>query len=87
MSGAVARFIIEGNVELPKRKGGRKNGVVYPFAEMKVGDSFFAAGVSNSVQTAASNFQRLHPGKRFATRTVDRDAMYLTHGTRCWRTK
>lgn len=81
-------FIIDTDVRLPARKGGRpKDAVAYPFGRLEVGASFFVPGMSMAAQTAASNYARLHPEKRFATRVLECDPKFFTHGIRVWRTR
>lgn len=69
-------YEIEKDVPLPSRNStGRSR---YPWAEMEVGDSFFAAdGVRSRVAAAAQNHRRRY-GRRFAVR-VEGD------GVRVWR--
>ena len=51
----------------------------YPFAEMEVGDSFFAKKSEvDKVRSAASHHSKRHGGGRFTTRAV-------RGGYRCWR--
>jgi hypothetical protein len=81
-------FPIDRDVPLPPRKGGRpKNGRQYPFGKLGVGESFFVPGVTDSVRTAASSYQSLHPDTRFTTRYLDNDPKYRALGVRVWRTK
>lgn len=61
----------------------KKCGVItrYPFADMKVGDSFFVKGglkETYNLRTAASYFAIRHPGYKFSVRAVD-------GGCRVWR--
>jgi hypothetical protein len=51
---------------------------VYPFAEMDVGDSFFAPGVSATQMGSRCAYQKLKYQKRFSIRAVD-------GGVRVWR--
>ncbi len=52
--------------------------VRYPFAKMKVGDSFFVEIETKRVASAASKYRRKHLDYRFAVRKV-------SGGTRVWR--
>lgn len=90
MSGAVARFLIEGDIPLPKRKGGRpKDGQKFPFEKLPVSNavSFFVPGISTAVRAAASEYMRRHPQVRFEIRGTDCDVVHQKHGHRVWRTR
>jgi hypothetical protein len=70
---------VERGVPLPPKSADR---VIYPFGDMKIGDSFFAAGIAiNRVSSAASLHGQRHGG-RWTCRTVTEDGV---RGTRCWR--
>jgi hypothetical protein len=80
------QFIVQSNVPLPPRTYGTGAATKYPFAEMRVGDSFAVslsdyAGrgktpTTERIQTALSNSARNYakmrdPRFKFATRKVD----------------
>jgi hypothetical protein len=67
---------IETGIPLPPRKRGGAR-TFYPFAGMKVGDSFFLAGSASGVEAAASRYGKAH-STRYAARYVD-------GGCRVWR--
>lgn len=71
------KYKIESGVPMPKRDQICK----YPFAEMKVGDSFvvFASDLEKT-RTAASHFGR-HNERKYAVRRVDP----IKGEYRCWR--
>lgn len=76
-------YEIESGIEIPKTKTHSRNRV-YPFLEMKVGDSFFVeietAEKRRSKQVSiCGSAGRLRP-KKFVTRVVE-------DGVRCWRVK
>lgn len=74
---------LDSNIALPDmRRAGRS---IYPFAEMKVGQSFFVGESQRnpkSVMTAASAIQKKIESK-FVTRTVTENGKA---GVRVWRT-
>lgn len=56
-----------------------------PFIQMGVGDSFFVAGNAKDhrrVRANMSNFMRLNPGWKFATRSLSENGV---EGVRVWR--
>ena len=74
-------YQIDKGVPLPSHRG-----YMYPFREMQVGDSFFAACTSDNkpqvvgrVQSSMKSFARKYDQK-YVTRSVD-------GGIRCWRIK
>lgn len=74
-------YKIEKGIAIPEPGAGRKKGVSkYPFAQMKVGDSFFVAGKKQEKFHSAMACTRRAQGFRFATRTVE-------GGIRIWRIK
>jgi hypothetical protein len=72
--------VIDEGVPLPPKRHGQKGGkLIYPFDELKPGDSFERpADQRNTVKAAATQYGKRH-GKTFATR--------ITGDTiRVWRT-
>jgi len=66
------KFTLESNIPVPAPRGGRKNHD-WPFAEMKVGDSFFVpstAAHEATVRQHVSRWSHHHPEQRFAVRKV-----------------
>jgi len=54
---------------IPLTPHGHTKQRVYPFNDMRAGDSFFVSGKSrSSISGAVSMFKRRHPGWNFATR-------------------
>ena len=71
---------IESGIPVPagtNRSGGRK--AVYPFADLKVGESFFVAGKSVKTMSQTANKAAKRIGVELITRTVE-------GGVRVWRT-
>lgn len=68
--------------EIPVPPVGRRR--VWPFAEMKVGESIFFPGITLLKATGASSSARNHHGFEFAHRTVIEGG---AKGVRVWRTK
>lgn len=65
-------YEIEKNIPLPEKRS------VYPFADMKVGDSFFAEGKkTNQLQNAAKHWVK-SKGWKFTAQSTD-------DGARIWR--
>jgi hypothetical protein len=64
-------FLVESAVEIPQPNIGRKPGTSkYPFATMKVGDSFaFDKSIRSRVDSAADKYKTLHPGAKFCIRS------------------
>jgi hypothetical protein len=60
----------------PSGKRGAQN--KYPFHMLKVGDSFFAPGMTAQKLSNASTWHKLKNGWNFKCQTVD-------GGARCWR--
>lgn len=71
---------IDKGIPIPTRCRGRAGRrLLFPFADMEIGDSFFVAGAASSVESAASRYgQKL--GRKFTARYVD-------GGVRVWRIK
>jgi len=74
---------IERDVPLPER--GAKTKAKYPFAKMKIGDSFlvrapggYCSALSSRVGQAANYRAKAYPGERYTTRRVP-------GGLRVWR--
>jgi hypothetical protein len=67
-------YVIEKNVPLVQTAG---RPPVYPFLQMEIGDSFFAANVSRGIGNAATSAGKTL-GRTFKTRTVE-------GGVRVWR--
>ena len=73
------KYKIENGVPMPK--SGQGQICKYPFAEMKVGDSFaVAAGDLEKIRTAASYFGR-RIERKYAVRRIDP----IKGDYRCWR--
>lgn len=85
---------IEKGVPVPESVLGRA--AMYPFAQMKVGDSFFVGEadlpgigldkINARLRAASTNFRRDNPTYKFRVLKVTetRDGVE-TQGTRCWR--
>lgn len=71
-------FKIDKDIPLPAHGHGGNRHSKYPFAQMSVGDSFFAPATSKAVHAAATNFAKRNPGFKFTTRKEG-------DGTRIWR--
>jgi len=84
MDGTPMNIKIEKGVPLPVRR--TKHAMLYPLAEMEIGESFLAplpAGKSiedhrSNIAACAAGFRKRHPAFAFTTR-VEGDAV------RCWR--
>lgn len=72
---------IDKNVPLPE---GVARETKWPFADMEVGDSFFAAGHTSNQMTNAASHWRKKKGWAFACRNVEEQNV---KGARVWRTK
>ena len=71
----MSKYKIESGIPKP---GWASHKCIYPFGDMKVGDSFLVTVEdAGKVSSAASKYGALHK-KRFSTRTVD-------GGIRIWR--
>lgn len=69
-------YVVEKNVAMKKPNG---HVVKYPFAQMEIGDSFFAEVTSIKLSVAANNWgARQEPRRKFSVRA---EGM----GTRVWR--
>ena len=74
-------YAIEKGIPAPDLRLVRKKLAKYPFAKMKVGDSFFSSVDScRRISPSIAIFYKTNPNKRFTTRTVE-------GGTRVWRIK
>ncbi len=64
-------FLVEAGVSIPRPDLGRKSGVSkYPFATMRVGDSFaFDKKMRARIDSAADKFKTAHPGTKFCIRS------------------
>lgn len=72
-------FTIDKNVPRPEDMRGTPGGSKYPFAKMKVGDSFSGIGSLEAVRAAVSRRQiRCNKLVRFSVQKT-------TAGFRCWR--
>jgi hypothetical protein len=72
-------FEIESNLPIPKRTGrGGRRGSKYPFANMAIGESFFAPVKPSALRSAVAVYVKAHPGIKFAVRTEE-------GGARVWR--
>lgn len=75
-------FEIEHGIPLDDRETYGTSRRKYPFAKMKVGDSFFAGPRdARALKSSASHYARAH-GIRLATRKEVKDGVV---GRRCWR--
>jgi hypothetical protein len=73
-------FKVDDDVPIPAPTWHSRREPKYPFATMKVGQSFFASGDKEvrRVSAAASRYAREHEGVAFTTRKI-------RGGIRCWR--
>ena len=71
-------YMIDSNIPVPV---GKLTGRKYPFAEMQVGDSFFAPVSMAKIRNALAH-HKMGTGVRFAVRTVTENGV---DGARCWR--
>ncbi len=72
-------YLIEKNIPLAAKAGGRPR--VYPFPQMKVGDSFYVnGGKTTGAVSAAACYHAKNRGGKFAVREEGK-------GVRCWRIK
>lgn len=80
-------FTLDVGVPIPPRKGriNKDEWTRWPFADMDVGDSFFAPGVSLGARTASQDYAWMHPGVKFTTRSFDEDPITKLPGLRVWR--
>jgi hypothetical protein len=68
---------VEEGIEIPEgRLVGRPQ--KYPFAEMKIGDSFFVSGIGRNTINSSVNQNRLRTGRRYTVKAVN-------NGFRVWR--
>jgi len=73
-------YKLDDNVPLPEANTQSS----YPFAEMQVGQSFFAPGKTTDQLSNAAGHWRKKKGMKFTIRkTVENDIA----GARCWRTE
>jgi hypothetical protein len=72
-------FIIETNIPVPSRKGGR-SGSKYPFAQMDVGHSFLVGSdvKATTIRSAVGAFTKDNKDFKFVVRAVP-------EGVRVWR--
>jgi hypothetical protein len=72
-------IVIQKSVPIPSKSGGARPRL-YPFGDMKVGDSFFVPnGRLRTIGHCWRSFRKTHKSKwKFTARTVD-------GGVRCWR--
>jgi hypothetical protein len=78
---------IDKGVPIPEKRRGRKP--KYNFAEMEIGDSFFAVG-DGSIQVSVLTCARRHLPKKFITQKGTQmlpGNSGLENGFRCWRTE
>lgn len=78
----IRRYLIESGISVAPIKYARK---LYPFAEMKVGDSFALAESTwqevDRVRASIQDWQKRHPPMKFSVRQISpTDKNY-----RCWR--
>jgi hypothetical protein len=83
---------IDKNVPIPPGAGARAS--VYPFEDMEVGDSFFAAGKTSDQLTNAGAHYRKKNGWGFSARNTEEMGIHPEtgaeapiKGARIWRTK
>lgn len=84
-----ANMKIDKDIPIPDKVRGRKP--KYKFAEMEVGDSFFAEG-DGSTQVSILTCARRHKPKTFITQKATMKAVEgglhtVLKGFRCWRTE
>lgn len=72
-------FKIEKDVPPPPTPTGE---LIYPFAEMEVGDSFFAPGKKQKAVSQSARKYGKRTGTRFSSRTTVEDGV---QGVRVWR--
>lgn len=65
---------IDAHFPIPKGNGRPR---IYPFPDMRVGDSFEVEGSSHQISAAARHYSR-KTGRKFVTRSGN-------NRTRCWR--
>lgn len=80
---------IDKNIPVPSKVRGRK--AKYKFADMEIGDSFFAEGQA-SVQVSILTCAKRHLPKKFVTQKAtvgegDKGDGIIKNGFRCWRVK
>lgn len=69
------------DIPLPPRRG---RPAKYRFAEMEVGQSFFAPVQISTLQACARRAAAAQPGRKYTTRAVVENGVA---GARCWRTE
>lgn len=74
---------IDKRVPIPKPET-RDRSPKYPWADMKVGDSFFVAGVTQKAINSSAHHQTLHGNGTYSTRVVVENGV---KGVRCWKVK
>lgn len=77
---AIEQFVIESDVVMPEREWGTGRKPIYPFGQMKVGDSFMLPKKLNKKVMSASNYFGRRNGKKFSV-------LKVKGGYRCWRIK
>lgn len=80
---------IDKDIPVPDKVRGRK--AKYKFADMEIGDSFFAKGEA-SVQVSILTCAKRHLPKRFVTQKATKTEVegrlnVVKQGFRCWRVK
>ena len=70
---------LDHNIPLPRRRGAHR---IYPFAEMRVGDSFFVPHKGQKRLAAQLVSGARSQGIRASARTVTENGV---EGVRCWR--
>ena len=74
-------YVIEKGIPTPELRALAVRRTKYPFAKMKIGDSFFVPnGKVNTISVSVATFHKNNKPKRFTCRTVE-------GGIRVWRIK
>ncbi len=73
---------IDSHIPVPTGRG-KENWTSYPFAKMKVNDSFWVED-KKLLTSHTAKYKKLNPGKDFTCRTREYKG---TSGMRCWRIK
>lgn len=83
-------FHLDDNIPIPPHKN-NKGQSIYPFATMKLNQSFFLPNNPKfkraalpTVSSAVNHFCKTHPSHQFTCRTVTENGV---KGARCWRIK
>jgi hypothetical protein len=77
----MAHYAIEKGVPLPKPRGAE----IYPYRNMKVGDSFTALAENINAVKCAANYYKNRLGRRYTTRRYRNDDKVWR--VRVWRIK